>query len=244
MPPDTVRLAARGLRLAPRAAAFDDDVRAGEIVGLAGLEGHGQEDFLEALAGLRHPIEGGVWAGDAAIRGVAQAVRHGIAYLPRDRRTTGIFPTLSVIDNFAVATPARDLRFGFISAAARRARFAAYRARLSVVAPSDRAPITALSGGNQQKVLLARVLALQPRVLLLNDPTRGVDIRTRHALYDVFTALAAEGMALVVLSTEIEEILRLCRRVLVFREGGVQARMDRTEMTVERVIAAMFGRAA
>jgi ribose transport system ATP-binding protein len=171
-------------------------------------------------------------------------VRHGIAYLPRDRRSTGIFPTLSVIDNFAVATPERDARFGFISAAARRRRFAEYRARLSVVAPSDRAPITALSGGNQQKVLLARVLALKPRVLLLNDPTRGVDIRTRHALYDVFVALAAEGMALVVLSTEVEEILRLCHRVMVFREGGVQARMTRADMSIEGVIAAMFGRAA
>jgi ribose transport system ATP-binding protein len=244
MPPDDVRLAARGLRLGPRAAAFDDDVRAGEIVGLAGLEGHGQDFFLEVLAGFRRPLAGEVRAGPATIGTVAQAVRHGVAYLPRDRRTTGIFPTLSVIDNFAMATPGRDARFGFISAAARRTRFAGYRDRLSVVAPSDRAPITALSGGNQQKVLLARVLALQPRVLLLNDPTRGVDIRTRHALYDVFSSLAAEGMALVVLSTEIEEILRLCHRVLVFREGGVQARMDRAEMSVERVIAAMFGRAA
>ncbi len=242
MPPDAVRLVARGLRLAPKAAAFDDDVRAGEIVGLAGLEGHGQEDFLEVLAGLRAPLAGEVRAGDAAIAGVAQAVRHGVAYLPRDRRTTGIFPTLSVIDNFAAATPGRDARFGFIRAAARRARFAEYRERLSVVARSDRAPITALSGGNQQKVLLARVLALRPRVLLLNDPTRGVDIRTRHALYDVFLALAAEGMALVVLSTEIEEILRLCHRAMVFREGGVQARLARDEMSVERVIAAMFGR--
>jgi ribose transport system ATP-binding protein len=244
MPPDDVRLAARGLRLRARAAAFDDDVRAGEIVGLAGLEGHGQEEFLEVLAGLRPPEAGEVRAGDVAIAGVARAVRHGIAYLPRDRRSTGIFPTLSVIDNFAVATPERDARFGFISAAARRIRFAEYRARLSVVAPSDRAPITALSGGNQQKVLLARVLALKPRVLLLNDPTRGVDIRTRHALYDVFVALAAEGMALVVLSTEVEEILRLCHRVMVFREGGVQARMTRADMSIEGVIAAMFGRAA
>ena len=244
MPPEEIRLAARGLRLRPTAAAFDDDVRAGEIVGLAGLEGHGQEAYLEALAGLRRAHAGEVRADGAAIAGVGQAVRHGVAYLPRDRRTTGIFPTLSVIDNFAIATPERDTRFGFIRAAARRARFAEYRARLSVVAPSDRAPITALSGGNQQKVLLARVLALRPRVLLLNDPTRGVDIRTRHALYDVFATLAAEGMALVVLSTEIEEILRLCHRALVFREGGVQARFFREQMNVERVIAAMFGRAA
>ncbi len=244
MPPDTVRLQAQGLKIALRAAAFDDVVRAGEIAGLAGLEGQGQEDYLETLAGHRRALEGAVRADGAVIGSAAQAVRHGVAYLPRDRRSTGIFPTLSVIDNFAAATPGADATLGLIAAGARRKRFAVWRERLSVVARSDSLPITSLSGGNQQKVLLARVLALKPRVLLLNDPTRGVDIRTRHALYDVFTRLAAEGMALVVLSTEIEEILRLCHRVMVFRDGGVQARLDRQDMTVERVIAAMFGRTA
>ncbi|MGH7122605.1 MAG: ATP-binding cassette domain-containing protein [Acetobacteraceae bacterium] len=246
MPLEAVRLTVRGLKLRPRAPAFDETVHAGEIVGLAGLEGHGQEDFLEVLAGLRRPEAGRVLVGrdGPALTGVKQAVRQGVAYLPRDRRTTGIFPTLSVVDNFAIATLERDRRFGLISRSARGARFGRYRERLAVVAPSDRALITALSGGNQQKVLLARVLALEPRVLLLNDPTRGVDIRTRHTLYEVFTSLAAEAMALVVLSTEIEEIVRLCHRVLVFREGSVQARFDRTAMQAERVIAAMFGNLA
>ncbi len=245
MPPDAPLLQAHGLKIAARAAAFDDAIRPGEIAGLAGLEGHGQEEYLETLAGHRRPLAGEVLAGDETrIGSAAQAVRHGIAYLPRDRRTTGIFPTLSVVDNFAAATPGHDAKLGVIGGGARRSRFAVWRERLSVVARSDRAPITALSGGNQQKVLLARVLALKPRVLLLNDPTRGVDIRTRHALYEVFAGLAAEGMALVVLSTEIEEILRLCHRVVVFRDGGVQARLDRAEMSVERVIAAMFGRVA
>lgn len=243
MPPDTVRLSASGVRLQPRSVAFDETVRAGEIVGLAGLEGHGQERFLEVLAGFVRPHAGLVRVGAAGpvLIGAQQAVRLGVAYLPRDRRRTGIFPTLSVVDNFAIATAGRDRRFGFISRRARGARFARYREQLSVVVPSEDALITALSGGNQQKVLLARVLALKPKVLLLNDPTRGVDIRTRYALYDVFAALASEAMALVVLSTEIEEIVRLCHRVVVFREGGVQARFERTELKAERVIAAMFG---
>lgn len=244
MPPDAPRLHVHGLQIASRAAPFDDIVRAGEITGLAGLEGQGQDDFLETLAGFRRPLAGEVRAGETVISSPAQAVRQGVAYLPRDRRATGIFPTLSVIDNFAAATPGLDATLGVIAGGARRSRFAVWRERLSVVARSDSMPITSLSGGNQQKVLLARVLALRPRVLLLNDPTRGVDIRTRHALYDVFTALAAEGMALVVLSTEIEEILRLCHRVLVFRDGGVQARFGRAQMSVESVIAAMFGREA
>ena len=101
-----------------------------------------------------------------------------------------------------------------------------------------------MSGGNQQKVLLARALALEPGILLLNDPTRGVDVATRHVLYDVFRELAREGMALVILSSEIEEILLLCSRVLVFRENHVTAEMAGDAMTTDNVISAMFGRAA
>ena len=126
----------------------------------------------------------------------------------------------------------------------RRTRYDAYRERLSIVAPRPDAAITTLSGGNQQKVLLARALALEPDILLLNDPTRGVDVTTRHVLYDVFRDLAREGMALVILSSEIEEILVLCGRVLVFRDHEVAAEMTGDAMTSETVIAAMFGRAA
>jgi ribose transport system ATP-binding protein len=173
-----------------------------------------------------------------------KAVAAGIGYLPRDRRATGIFPTQSVLDNFAISTVARDLRFGLLSFAARRNRYETYRERLSIVAPRPNEAITTLSGGNQQKVLLARALALEPKILLLNDPTRGVDVATRHVLYDVFRGLAAEGMALVILSSEIEEILVLCSRVLVFREQHLAAEIAGGQMTTDAVIAAMFGRAA
>jgi ribose transport system ATP-binding protein len=149
-----------------------------------------------------------------------------------------------VLDNFAISTVSNDRRFGFLSFAARRSRYEAYRQKLGIVAPRPDAAITTLSGGNQQKVLLARALALEPSFLLLNDPTRGVDVATRHVLYDVFRGLAAEGMVLVILSSEIEEILLLCHRVLVFREQRVSAEFSGAEMTADTVIAAMFGRAA
>jgi ribose transport system ATP-binding protein len=148
-----------------------------------------------------------------------------------------------VLDNFAVSTLGRDSRFGLISLDSRRQRYESYRKKLSIVAPRPEAPITTLSGGNQQKVLLARALALGPRMLLLNDPTRGVDVATRHVLYDVFRGLAADGMGLVILSSEVEEILLLCHRVLVFREQEVAADISKSDMTTEAVIAAMFGRA-
>jgi ABC-type sugar transport system ATPase subunit len=241
------RLRAEAVAVAAGAAPIDDAVREGEIVGLAGLDGHGQEAFLEILAGLRTAAAGHVVvdAGgqSVAITGFRQAVRKGIAYLARDRRANGIFPSLSILDNFAIVSVGRDAPFGLIDSRRRRARYEQYRRRLEIVAPSPDRPITALSGGNQQKVLLARWLALEPRVLLLNDPTRGVDQRTRETLYQVFRELArAEGMALVVLSTEIEEIMRLCDRVLVFRDQQVIARLAGAEMSHDRVIAAMFGR--
>lgn len=240
------RLLIEALALAPNVQPVDDKVCAGEIVGLAGLDGHGQEAFLEALCGLRPPASGRVMVTTdrypVSITSFRQAVRRGVAYLARDRRANGIFPSLSILDNFGLVSMDRDRRFGLIDRRKQRARYETYRRRLSIVAPlSDRA-ITTLSGGNQQKVLLARWLALGPRVLLLNDPTRGVDQRTRETLYQVFRDLARnEGMALVVLSTEIEELLRLCGRVLVFREQHVVARLVGTRISQDKVIAAMFG---
>ncbi len=234
------------LSLAPGKAAFSEAVMAGEIVGLSGLDGHGQERFLEILAGLATPGDGEVIVGDGRTRtrveGFRHAVRNGIAYLPRDRRATGIFPSLSILDNFSIATIGRDVRAGFISNRSRQARYETFHKQLSIVAPNSGAPVTSLSGGNQQKVLLARWLAHNPRFLLLNDPTRGVDIATRHTLYGVFHELAHNGVALVVLSTEIEEIVALCDRVLVFREEELFSTLSGDDLTGDRVIAAMFGR--
>ena len=240
------RLMIEALALAPNVEPIDDRVRAGEIVGLAGLDGHGQEAFLEALCGLHAPHSGRVMVATGPepvpITGFRQAVRRGVAYLARDRRLNGIFPSLSILDNFGLVSMESDRRFGLIDRRRQRARYETWRRRLSIVAPRPDRPITTLSGGNQQKVLLARWLALGPRVLLLNDPTRGVDQRTRETLYEVFRDLARnEGVALVALSTEIEELLRLCDRVLVFREQRVAARLAGAGVSQDRVIAAMFG---
>jgi ABC-type sugar transport system ATPase subunit len=242
------RLRVEDVSLTPGAEKQNETIGRGEIVGLAGLDGHGQEAFLEILAGLRRPASGGVFvqraSGDTvAVTGFGQATRCGVAYLARDRRANGIFPSLSILDNFAMVTLADDTRFGLINARKRRRRFEIYRQRLSIVAAAGDNAITTLSGGNQQKVLLARWLAREPRILLLNDPTRGVDQRTRETLYKTFRELARDaGMALVVLSSEIEELVRLCDRILVFREHRLAARLCGAEIASETVIAAMFGR--
>ncbi|MFO1050291.1 MAG: ATP-binding cassette domain-containing protein [Geminicoccaceae bacterium] len=242
-------LTASGVRLAAGSPPIDLALRAGEIVGLAGLEGHGQDAFLEMLCGLRQPHAGEIVLhgadGAAAIGSFAQAARLGIAYLPRDRRATGILPGQSVLDNFAIATLPRHAWLGVVRRKPLRALLDGFRERLSMVYGAPSAPIGTLSGGNQQKVLLARWLACAPRLLLLNDPTRGVDLGTRLKLYEVFRGLARdEGIPLVVLSSEIEEVLQLCDRVLVFREQAVASELDRGELAMDRVIAAMFGQAA
>lgn len=242
-----IMLEARGVRLDEAATAIDLAVERGEIVGLAGLEGHGQEEFLETLCGLHRPIAGAVTirtegGGAAGVTSLESAVRLGLAYLPRDRRGTGIFPGQSVFDNFAIAALPRHATLGVVRRRGLHERLKVFRERLSMVYDRPEAPIGTLSGGNQQKVLLARWLACEPRVMLLNDPTRGVDLGTRMKLYETFRDLARkDGMPLVVLSTEIEEILQLCDRVLVFRERAVSRELGSGELSMDRVIAAMFG---
>src|SRR6185312_13781455 len=165
--PGAVVLAGDGLNL-----------RAGEIVGLAGLEGQGQDDYIRALRSMAGP----------EIR---------VAAVARDRREESIFPPLSIRENFAAATLRRDTRAGLISTSRARGRFAAYRERLKIKIGRDSDAITTLSGGNQQKVVIARALAGDPQVLLLNDPTRGIDIGAKQDVYALLRDLAASGMAIV-----------------------------------------------
>lgn len=243
--PADVLMSYRDIRLSQDREPFGGRIRAGEIVGLAGLEGQGQEDFLHVLAGLHVPVEGQAWIGQPdtiPVVSQAQVARNGVAYLPRDRRTMGIFPVLSVLDNFGLPSMRLFSRLGVLDRGRQKRKLAEYAEFLAIKFPDLRAPITALSGGNQQKVLLARWLALEPRVLLLNDPTRGVDLNTRLKFYDVFRQLTREsGVALVILSSEIEEILQICSRVLVFRDYQVHSTLQRDETTMDGVLAAMFG---
>lgn len=246
MPDAPTVLSAEGLQLSPGSQIISEQVGKREIVGLAGLDGHGQAEFLEVLAGRRTPAAGRVTAqtdqGDREITSLSAAARAKVGYLPADRKRNGIFPGLSVLDNFTLGNLAGFSNAGWLKPRKARSALDAYRDELSMTYASTRMHINRLSGGNQQKVLLARAMARHPNVMLLNDPTRGVDIQTRKALYDYLRRAVAEaGLTLVILSTELEEILELCDRVIVFRDNGVSARIDRQDMTLDSVMAAMFG---
>jgi len=240
-------LSYENLVLAPGRKALSGTIRAGEITGLAGLEGHGQEQFLLALAGFNQPRQSSIEVVGQAderqgYRNHHDAAKRGVVYLPRDRRTTGIFPVLSVLDNFGMPSMPRFSWGGILYRRKQKEELQRYTEFLSIRYPAMDAPITALSGGNQQKVLLARLLALKPRVMLLNDPTRGVDLNTRMKFYEAFRKLAREeGIALVILSSEIEEILQICDSVSVFRDFECSKTIGKAEMSMSGVLAAMFG---
>jgi ABC-type sugar transport system ATPase subunit len=239
-----------GLRVREDSAPLDLEVGRGEIIGLAGLEGHGQDEFLRVLAGLRAPAAGtasvlssrkrAAATGYAEIRGYRQAVRQGIAYVPRDRKAEGIADVLSCLDNFSVPTLREDARLGMLSPRRTRGRFETHGRGVNLE-PAPGAAVGRLSGGNQQKVILARWLATRPAVLLLNDPTRGVDLKTKHELYDVFERLASEGMTFVMLSTELEEHLSLMDRILVFHGGSCTRELTHADATREALVSAYFG---
>lgn len=240
-----VLLRAAGLTVRPSAPAFDFDLKAGEIVGIAGLEGHGQDEFIRALAGLLPSAAGQVMIEPAGrpVRSAAAARNAGIEYVPRDRKGEGIYETLSISDNFAMPTLGQDRRWGLVSRRLNHQRFATYRERLKIRLGRESNAITTLSGGNQQKVLIARRLAARPRVLLLNDPTRGVDLGAKQDIYEFLRNLAGEDVAVVMLSSELEEHILLAQRVLVFREGTLSKELTGQQLTRPRLVAALFGEA-
>jgi ABC-type sugar transport system ATPase subunit len=236
-------LAVSGLRVRPGAAPVSLDLRAGEVVGLAGLDGHGQDEFLRALwdggpGGRVLRVTGSV---RTPVRSARHAAALGIGYVPKDRRGESLFAPLSVQENFGVVTSAADRKFGLLSPAARRARLAAYTQSLGIRMGKPSDLITTLSGGNQQKVIIARWLAREPRILLLNDPTRGIDLGAKRDIYALLDKLAADGIAVVMLSTEVDEHVELMDRVLVFREGTVGAVLDRDQLSRAALVSAFFG---
>jgi ABC-type sugar transport system ATPase subunit len=237
-------LSVRGARVSLRGAPFGLEVRSGEVLGLAGLEGHGANLFAQILGGVRTPLSGHIEADGQALSGTGAFVRHGIAYVPRDRKTEGIFAPLSIADNFAMSTLARYVRFGLLDERRITASRQPLFERLGVKFRRLGDAVTSLSGGNQQKVVLARTLARQPKVLVLNDPTRGVDLATKQDIYSLLTELAEANVAVVIHSTEIEELLSLCQRVAIFHHGALFTVLDRRALSRDALIAGLFGRAA
>jgi len=212
----------------------------GEVLGVAGLVGAGRSELGAALFGL-DPIRGGgirVGGSDYHPRSPRAAMRRGIGLVPEDRRTEGLMMSMSVRENAGIATLDRFSRLGFLSPGRERRELDAASRQVALRCHSADMCVSNLSGGNQQKVLLARWLLLHPDVLFLDDPTRGIDVAAKQDIYRLIEELSAAGKAVILVSSELPELLRCCHRILVLREGRLTASFDAAEATQEKIMAA------
>lgn len=216
-------------------------IRPGEIVGLAGVDGNGQREFIRALAGL-NTGNGHVRLDGRTIslKHPDEAARNGVQYISNDRHGESVFEDLSVLANFSLRSLAKDLRGGLISPQKESARAARGLQSLSVKMGASKDPIRTLSGGNQQKVVLASVLATDPRVMLVDEPTQGVDIGSRHEIYRILRNTVNDQRAAIVLSSDAAELAGICDRVLVFSRGGIAAELAGTQVTESEIISAIL----
>ena len=238
--PGALVLAAHQLTLRPHFQDVSFELHAGEILGIAGLIGAGRSKLAEALFGVTPASSGRISIGGEAVRidSPRTAVAHGMAFVTEDRKETGCFLTLDVLDNLEIAVIGRDfVRLGFVRSAAVGAACVSMSRQLRVKTPHLREPIANLSGGNQQKVLIGRWLLTAPRLLILDEPTRGIDVAAKAEIHELIARLAAQGAAVLMISSELPEILGMSHRVMVMREGRVSGILAREHADQEKIMA-------
>jgi L-arabinose transport system ATP-binding protein len=237
-PPGPVVLSVRGLTT-DDVTDVDLDLHAGEMVGLAGLVGAGRSELAQALVG-NLPIHAGQVRIDGRplrLRSPVDAVRAGIGFAPEERKAQALLLERTVRDNVSLAVLDRLRRFRVVRRRQENALTSRFVAQLDVRTPSIEQEVGKLSGGNQQKVVLARWLARRPKVLILDEPTRGVDVGAKAEIYSIINQLADDGLALLLISSELPEILGLADRIVVMQAGRVSGELSREEATEERVLA-------
>jgi len=239
-----VALSVRGLGRSGVFSGVTFEVRHGEVLGLAGLVGSGRTDIALALFGIAPADQGEVEVAGmpVAIRSPQDAVRHGIAYLSEDRRKLGLSMPQSVAANISLPILRRYTNaFRLVDRSAERAVAERFRAELSIRTPNLDAPVANLSGGNQQKVMLAKWLNTEPRILMLDEPTRGIDVGAKAEVHRLVDDLARSGMAVILISSDLPEVLAMSDRMLVMREGHQAATLDYEQFDQERVMTAAVG---
>lgn len=221
-------------------------VRAGEVLGVYGLIGAGRTEAMEAIFGL-YPekyVSGRVLVNgkDVKISRPLDAIRAGIGYVPEDRKLSGLILQMSVSQNISLASLKSLSRLGFVKGAEERRLAQEYVNRLNIKTPSLRQIVQNLSGGNQQKVVLAKWLALKPKVLILDEPTRGIDVNAKAEIYSLINHLAKSGVAIVLVSSELPEILAMSDRIMVMSEGRKTAEFTKEQATEEKLLKAAIPR--
>ena len=238
VPIGDVVLEVRNLSWGQRVRDVSFSVRAGEILGIAGLVGAGRSETVETLFGIRPAA-----SGEILIHGRTQlihtpgvAIKHGLALVTEDRKMTGLNLLGTVEENISLAAIDRIARFGVIRKSEEHALAEDNIARLRIKTLSRDALVSSLSGGNQQKVVLAKWLATQPEVFILDEPTRGIDVGAKRDIYLLIGELASQGKAVIVISSELIEIMGLADRILVMAEGRITGELERDAFSQERIM--------
>jgi ABC-type sugar transport system ATPase subunit len=239
-------LVVENLCSAPRFADVGFRVRAGEIVGLAGLVGAGRSEVAQAILGLDPNVTGrvSVKGRDLVPGSIDSALAAGLGLVPEDRKRQGLVLPLNCRENAALAALPMLTQLGWVNRSAERALVDRYVQRLRVKTPSTETIIASLSGGNQQKLALAKWLARDCDVLIVDEPTRGIDVGAKAEIYQLLDELACEGKALLVISSELPELIGLCRRILVMREGHLAGEVERANFSEAALMRLMAGVAA
>ncbi|TFB68636.1 sugar ABC transporter ATP-binding protein [Cryobacterium glaciale] len=234
-----VVLEARGLSRAGAFADVDLQVHAGEIVGLAGLIGAGRTEVARCIYGADRLEKGVVYLDGKklTLRGARSGINAGIALVPEERKQQGIIPGLSVRENTTLSLLKQVSHWGILKLGIERKLAQKYIGDLSIKTPTAETSIRSLSGGNQQKVIIARCLASNPRVLILDEPTKGIDIGAKAEIHRLIEQLARTGVAVLIISSELPELLALSDRVVVMRRGRIVGELDRAAATKENVMS-------
>ncbi len=224
-----------------RQGEFEDitlDVRKGEIVGIFGLMGSGRSEFLHALYGLTHASEGQIRPDGKALepRAPADSIAAGLALVTEDRKDTGLFPSASLRHNISIASLPDLSRLSVVNRSHERKLVKSLVDRFRIKAASQEIPVSSMSGGNQQKVVLARCVTTKPRLLLCDEPTRGIDVGAKREVHDFLAEFARGGGSAIVVSSETPEILAISDRIVVFRRGRVAAQLEGRQTTQEQLL--------
>ena len=203
-------------------------VRAGEVLGITGLLGDGRSELFRAVFGAQGRVQGQIYlhGKPVSITSTQQALNLGIGYLPRNRKENGIIKDMNILENGSIVTLPRLTKHGIIQVKEQLAQFVRQKKDLHIKMEKESDSITSLSGGNQQKVVLAKWLSANPSLLILDNPTQGVDVGAKEEIYEIILRLAQQGVAVVVLCSEAQEIIRLCDRALVMYHGSVRAEVS------------------
>jgi ribose transport system ATP-binding protein len=244
--PGKVALRVEGLTREPRFRNVSFELRAGEVLGVAGLVGAGRTDVARAIFGIDRPQSGAIYVDGQRVRisGPEDAIALGIGYVPEDRKEQGLFLGLTVRANIGAASLRANSVAGFMSPRREVAMAEKYVRRLNIRTPGIYATTANLSGGNQQKVLLAKWLAIRPRILMVDEPTRGVDVGAKAEVHNILRQLARSGVAVLMISSELPEILGASDRILVMHEGEVTGILDATQATEEQIMFLAAGQTA